>query len=176
MSFISLLAAGGKALLAELRRGAGRIPGEMPELWGILLRGLPDDLQSRNGEPSYGEWAIYTALTMFALHQQGNSESMHKKGISLGSAVSRLKKEDTDDEEERILKRFNQVVTADDMQEFSHYLRNITALLSSDGIALDYAELAADIFRFQNPANRYKVRLKWGQDFYSDKKSKGEKS
>ena len=61
-----------KAALANLRRGVGRVPGDLPELWGSFLLGMPQELQSINGEPTRAEWSIYLALTLYAMHQQGN--------------------------------------------------------------------------------------------------------
>ena len=58
-----------RAELAELRRGVGRQPGDLPALWGALLADMPEQLQGSNG-PSKAEWAVYTALTLFALHQR----------------------------------------------------------------------------------------------------------
>ena len=36
-----------KARLARLRHGAGKIPGELPELWGEFLAGMPEEFLSR---------------------------------------------------------------------------------------------------------------------------------
>lgn len=69
-----------RAELAELRHGVGHIPGDIPALWGTFLTGLPEELYGRSGNISYAEWAVYIALTMFALHQQGHdfkTEWMH---------------------------------------------------------------------------------------------------
>ena len=60
-----------RAELAELRRGVGRQPGDLPALWGALLADMPEQLQGSNG-PSKAEWAVYTALTLFALHQRSS--------------------------------------------------------------------------------------------------------
>lgn len=38
----------GKAMLANLRRGIGKTPGELPELWGAFLNEMPSEL--------YGNW------------------------------------------------------------------------------------------------------------------------
>ena len=59
-----------RAALAELRRGVGKKPGDIPQLWGYFLQDMPEEFFG-NKEPSKAEWAIYTALTLFALHQQG---------------------------------------------------------------------------------------------------------
>lgn len=82
-----------KATLANLRRGVGHIPGDQPALWGIFLQDFPSELESKNGIPTPAEWAIYLALTFYALHQQGHSlptEPMHQKDARLGQAVRKL--------------------------------------------------------------------------------------
>lgn len=61
----------------------GRQPGDLPALWGALLADMPEQLQGSNG-PSKAEWAVYTALTLFALHQQGEAGvSMNQPGRTL---------------------------------------------------------------------------------------------
>ena len=35
---------GAKAQLAQLRRGVGKRPGELPELWGMFLKNMPEEL------------------------------------------------------------------------------------------------------------------------------------
>lgn len=157
---------GGKAMLAKLRRGAGKTPGELPELWGIFLNSIPDEMMSKNGEPTRAEWAIYLSLTLFALHQQGNSDSVHAEKISLGKAAAMLMNEPTDDERERVLRRFGPVVTAKDMSELSHHLRCLIELMRSKGIKLDYVMLAKDIYDFQFDKGKKKTQLRWGQDYY----------
>lgn len=157
---------GGKAMLANLRRGAGKTPGELPELWGIFLNGIPDEMLSRNGEPTKEEWAIYISLTLYALHQQGNSESIHKDGVGFGKAAAMLMNEQTDKERERVLRRFGPAVTANDMYELSHHMRCLIELMRNKGIKLDYAMLAKDIYDFQFSEGKKKVQLRWGQDFY----------
>lgn len=52
-----------RAELAELRRGVGRQPGDLPALWGVVLADIPEQLQGSNG-PSKAEWAVYAALTL----------------------------------------------------------------------------------------------------------------
>ena len=64
-----------RAELAKLRRGIGHAPGELPELWGSFLLGMPESFQGRSA-PSAAEWAVYLALTLYAMHQQGNDRPM----------------------------------------------------------------------------------------------------
>ena len=82
-----------KRILAQLRRDIGRVAGDNPFLWNVFLDSMPKELQSNSMEPSRAEYAIHTALTLFAFHQQGKDPKkhpMHKSGINLGTSVARL--------------------------------------------------------------------------------------
>ncbi len=171
-----------RAELAELRRGVGRQPGDLPALWGALLADMPEQLQGSNG-PSKAEWAVYTALTLFALHQQGEAGvSMNQPGRTLGGAVRQLAEKTAtgqDWTESSILRRFNALATAEEITEISHHLRGMIQLLRAakpDSIPLDYPQLAVDLYGLQCdapqlaqlPAN---IRLRWGQDLYRYEKN-----
>lgn len=156
-----------KAELANLRRGVGCAPGDLPELWGVLFDGFPEELMSRSGEPTWAEWAASAALTLYAVHQQGRNlteQSMYARGASLGGAVRRLVH--TEDDLERVRRRFNAFATSGNMAECAHHLRGLIHLLRAEGIPLDYPELARDLYQFQTEDGAPRVRLRWGQDFY----------
>lgn len=155
-----------RAALAELRRGVGKKPGDVPQLWGYFLQDMPEEFFG-DKEPSKAEWAVYTSLTLFALHQQGKdpkSDTMNKEGYSFGTAVNKLVH--NEDERERVARRFYAAATASSMDELSHHMRGIIQLLRGEGIPLDYPMLAADLYRYQFNSLVSNVRLKWGQDFY----------
>ncbi len=159
-----------KAALAHLRRGVGRIPGDLPELWGMFLDGMPEELKSQNGKPTSAEWAIYLALTLYALHQQGHvlpGDDMNQQGVELGQAARRLVSPGEDPADSSIQKRLNALATAPQMREIAQHLRGMIQLLRAAGIPLGYTQLAKDLFylQFQDSASR--VRLRWGQDFYA---------
>lgn len=159
-----------KATLAKLRRGIGRVPGSVPELWQATMEGLPEALCG-TGDPTIGEWAVHTSLTLFALHQQGKdikSQCMSREGTSLGMAVRGLVK--NDDDMARVKRRFDAAATADSPTEFAHHLRGLVQLLKSEDIPLDYAALTRDLYWFQIPQARDRVRLNWGRDFYRIRK------
>ena len=161
-----------KAHLAQLRRGVGKMPGEIPELWGVFLKELPEELMGKGGEPSYAEWAIYTALTLFALHQQGHAEPMNAEGEDdhLGRAMRKLVQNEEDEENVRM--KFSIAARSDDAAELSYHLKMLVKLLSNSGIKLDYVDLAKDLYGWEFEKSEDRVRLKWGQDFYRSKKSK----
>ena len=162
-----------RAMLAKLRRGIGKQPGELPELFEILFSDMPAELYGQGDEPSYAEWAIYTALTLFALHQQGKDRPMSvgekiegkNTGNSLGAAVGTLVKQDRE-REAAIKRRFDAVLTANEFTEFSHHARGLIQLLKAEDITLDYPRLAEDLYWYQFDENRNRIRLRWGEDYY----------
>jgi CRISPR system Cascade subunit CasB len=162
-----------RAALAKLRRGIGKKPGELPELFEILLVDMPEELYSKGDEPSHSEWAIYTALTLFALHQQGKDHPMSVSGKvenknignSLGTAVGYLVKQDRE-REPAIKRRFDAVATANEFTEFAHHARGMIQLLRAGDIGLDYPRFAEDLFWYQFNENKNRIRLRWGEDYY----------
>lgn len=168
-----------KARLAELRHGIGSIPGSVPALWGMVFDDLPESMLGSYGKPSKEEWAIYDALTLYALHQQGKDpakKNMNVKGISLGRAAGKYVYAlgGTSDDRERVSRRFNQIALAADIETLTYYLRTFIPLLRGEDIGLDYAMLAQDIYLFQTENNIASVRLRWGQDYYSVNKEEKE--
>ena len=168
-----------RARLAELRRGVGHQPGDLPALWGSFLQELPKELWGRETaagecrEPSEAEWAVYLALTLYALHQQGEENiSMNEKGCTLGRAVRLLAQNSAaaaqDWTESSVLRRFNALATADSMPEVSHHLRGMIQLLRREGIPLDYPQLAEDLYQYQFVDGAPNVRLRWGRDLYAN--------
>lgn len=167
----SLESSGTKAELAELRRGIGKMPGELPQLWGSFLLDLPEELEKDvrdRAKPTYAEWAIYTALTLYALHQQGRSETVNSDdgALRLGGAVKKLVH--SPDDEERVMRRFSAMATSSEPAELANHLRSVVQLLKSENIKLDYADLAKDLYFYQMPNQRNNVRLKWGRDYYRE--------
>jgi len=159
----------GRAQLAELRRGIGKHPGALPALYAVWLGDMPEELQGNSFRgPSRAEWAAYTAITLFALHQQGKSACMHAgdERKSLGRAVGELAAQDPDGAK-GIKRRLDALMTAVDMTEVAHHARGLIQLLraAERSIPLSYTQLAVDLFDFQSEYARDKVRLNWGRDY-----------
>lgn len=156
-----------RAALANLRRGVGRTPGELPELWGSFLQEMPPEFFNQNGNATAAEWAVYLALTLFALHQQSQEKSMWADGVGIGQAVRQLSnKQKEDPQESGAFKRFSALITADNIEEVSHHLRGLIQLLRREGLPLDYPQLAFDLFELQFPGSAPRVKLRWGQDYF----------
>ncbi len=159
------------ASMAKLRRGVGKSLADAPEVWSLIIPDLPDELTdtSRDGsEETEAESAVFTAMTLYALHQQGNTQSVLRKGESFGAAAGRLRKKEGDDEDKALTRRFNTVITSSEMTELAHHVRGLIQLMKSSdkNIGLDYPQFAKDLYNYQFPDGRKKVILRWGQDFY----------
>ena len=155
----------GRGMLAELRRGVGKKPGELPELWGMIFDCIPEELEGKSGA-SDAEWAVYTALTLYALHCQGSERDMNVKDISVGKAAAGLV--ESDDDIERVTDRLGPVVTAVSPDDLAYHMRGLVHLLKSKDIPLDYAALAKDLYLFNDTDRADAVKLKWGRDFYRE--------
>jgi CRISPR system Cascade subunit CasB len=162
----------GKANLAKLRRGIGKEPGSVPELWEITLADLPDPESGNTTFPTRAEWAVHTAMTLYALHQQGKQQCMSQDGFSLGVSLRKLVKNEED--EQRIKRRFDAAATANSLDEFSYHLRGLVQLMKAQDVPLDYPSLAEEVYWFQFPGARNQIRLRWGRDFYKQIKEKAE--
>jgi CRISPR system Cascade subunit CasB len=155
-----------RAALAKLRRGVGKELGEIPAVWDITLAELPESLISWDGAATPAEQAIHVSLTLFALHQQGKSETVSRSNISFGTAVRRLVAPDKSNEQ-AIKRRFDAAATAREFSEFSHHARGLIQLMKASNTFLDYPKFAKDLYWLQDPEQRTKVMLRWGQDFWT---------
>ena len=173
-----------RADLAILRRGLGKNPGEIPEILAITLPAKdaeyhPSDLllASGDGPPTPVEWAMHVALTLYALHRQGQPGSMtdngeqpsdgkRRPGASFGAAMRRLRMDSQ--KEPGVARRFNAMITASDIREFARHAMGAVQMLRAADIRMDYAAFAADLLLFQIPTRREGIKMKWGRDFWRE--------
>jgi CRISPR system Cascade subunit CasB len=158
------------AALARIRRGAGKPPGQTPDLWGLtgtelLYAAAPD--WGESARMIRAENAMHVAVTLWALHQQSHREAdMHQTGgAELGGAVRRLMPDG--DIDEPIRKRFVRAATASSLDVLAQRLREIVLLLRANAIPLDYGVLAERLFQWQQPGGQAQVHRTWGRSFHS---------
>ncbi|MDR0960735.1 MAG: type I-E CRISPR-associated protein Cse2/CasB [Propionibacteriaceae bacterium] len=162
-----------KATLAHLRRSLGHSPGEDPRVWSVTLDEVPYAHKPGSDDPVPEEWAIHTAMALFALHRQSQTETVHGRGIGFGQAVHNLEKAqagpgDSGDQVSPVRRRFNQVVTATTFDEAVVHMRGLIAQMRSASapIRLDYGRLADDLLAFQRPGGADQVRRRWGRQYH----------
>lgn len=159
------------AELAQLRRGAGKVPTGYPHLMGMVLvlenedkedkQAFPEQCRGKGDKPNDAENAAYTALTLFALHQQSQNQPMHDAKVSFGRAVGKLVGNTTSS----MKKRFDSLLTAQTENARQHYLRSLITLLRSKSIAFNYGQFAVDYMYLQNPSTRKNVFYRWNSEF-----------
>lgn len=168
-----------KAALACLRRGIGKEIGTMPNLLGFVFP--EQEISKYPKQEEQIERALYTALTMYAFHQQGigrcMSDGLADEDIavshrnSFGYAAGRLFR--TSESEAGVQRRFNQVLTANDLTELSVHARGIISLMKRHNITIDYPQFALDLYHFQQLDWHRKIVLDWGKDYYMEDAKKG---
>ncbi|MEG3626594.1 type I-E CRISPR-associated protein Cse2/CasB [Streptomyces poriticola] len=163
------------AVLARLRRGAGRAAGQLPDLWNLIdTRPLHEPAAGarRLTEPELvrAEDALHVAFTLWALHQQSRPTGMHRTGRTgadrgLGAAVRRMMKPGEIDEPLR--KRLVRAGTAAELTGLAGRLRDIVTLLRRENLALDYGLLAGQLYTWQQPGGPERIRSEWGRSFHA---------
>ena len=159
------------ATLAQLRRGAGKLLQDVPDLWGVCgIERLYGEHGLHDGQPEHirakAENALFLAMTLYALHQQSHTkEGMHVPKSDLGTAVRRLMP--ADEIEEPIRRRFVRLGTATDLGALAYRLREVISLLRREAIPLDYALLARQLYQAQLPDGLRQVRQQWGRSFHA---------
>lgn len=183
-----------KANLARLRNSIGNDISQTVYIWQEVFEEMPKDFLSKNGKLTKEENAIFTTLQLYALHQQGNSNSVNisysfensdeenKKieCMNMGDSLNKLRltliMEKADSKS--LDRRFNAMITSANFNELTIHLRHLISILKANkNIKINYSKLADDLFDLQK-GSREEICLKWGQSYYSNKnlENKGEKN
>ncbi|MFJ8754538.1 type I-E CRISPR-associated protein Cse2/CasB [Streptomyces sp. NPDC102441] len=163
------------AALARLRRGAGRKAGQLPDLWSLIdigpLHVTPEGARPLSeSDLVRAEDALHVTLTLWALHQQSRPTGMHQPDRQnsrqgLGTGVRRMMK--PGEINDSLHKRLVRAGTAPDLATLAQRLRDIVVLLRRDGIPLDYALLAGQLYTWERPGGADTVRREWGNSFHA---------
>lgn len=149
------------AALAVLRRGFGREPGSVPELWPYYTRLTVDGRLTRQLR------AEHFLLGLYAVHQQGAMQPVHSEKASLGRAVAALR-DSGRYSPDAVERRFVAAATAGDVAEVSAHLRSLVHQLKTlpQIQPINYTRLFWDLVSWQDPAKLGRVRREWGSAFY----------
>ncbi|MDR2162669.1 MAG: type I-E CRISPR-associated protein Cse2/CasB [Clostridiales Family XIII bacterium] len=165
---------GKTAALARLRRAVGKAVGSVPEVWEYIYDGLPDEIEAEMKQRQHAasaspsEVAIQTALSLYAMHSQGNDGMNSKTAGSLGRAIGLLKYRNPTNEA-GIKRRFDALATAKTPEELIYHARGIIQLLKQGEVMLDYPGFAKDLYFMQLGGDAAKrIQRKWGRDYYGN--------
>lgn len=159
--------------LAALRRGAGRVPGTVPEMWQYHAAPVPEErllAYSDMWDPPIEYAAEHHTLVLFGHHQQSKREPMHRRvnGSGFGAAVRSLHTSDRYSRE-AVDRRFYAAVTTDRVEELAVHLRGLVNQLRTLPAPrpLDYTRLVHDIRDWHFPVSRDRVRRRWGLQYHT---------
>ncbi|WEV38622.1 type I-E CRISPR-associated protein Cse2/CasB [Lactobacillus sp. ESL0680] len=178
-----------RAALASLRSAATITSQRAQNVLPLLMKHLPEQFLSKNGEPTSGEIAVFAAVRFYAIHQQGRDESVYgdsaenkiKKadGVSLFSALAKLRADE--DVKVALARRIQPLLATNNINSVINSLTHLVEILkaSNQTSKIDYPLLAQDLYDFQkNYHSAGKVRLSWGEQYFkvanSNKEIEGE--
>lgn len=152
---------------AQLRKGIDKPAGSVPELWRYYAVAITD-WEAATGAMPPALLAEHAALTLFGIHQQSQSTSMHKHGEHIGTALRKLRASDQfAHNPEALDRRVNAAATATSATELVFHLRGLVTLLRGQQLPIDYTALVEDIAGWQNPESRARARRRWGANYYT---------
>lgn len=148
MGFISSESSEAKHVKGMLRHAQGQSPGDNPELWGWLLSNIPDEIQGKDGNVSYGEYAIYVTLVLCSIGPSQNNLLTIAESTALSEIARR---------------RLAMAETADTITKCQTELIYLNRMLAQKGSGYNYFKLAEDLYQWQ--FNKTEVARKWEREY-----------
>lgn len=148
-----LVRRGDRAALAALRRGLGKPPGTVPEMFPLVVPWVPDEAGRR------GEAAYYLVASLFALWHQGGRPPVSAPG-GMGWSFAELARKTARDSTER---RFVALLTSPGADLPAH-LRQAISLLRSHEVPVEWVWLHRDVRRWDD--HERPVQRRWAKDFW----------
>ncbi|MCI2422153.1 type I-E CRISPR-associated protein Cse2/CasB [Saccharopolyspora sp. K220] len=150
--------------LAAMRAGLGRPAGSVPALWPFYTCPV-DDQAALRGEVSAEQAAEHATLALFGLHQQAQSDPMHRRDTTFGQALNALR-DDGKFSATALDVKVAAAATATSVVAMLHRLRGLIEQLRAVHQPVDYDRLMADIHDWHYPDARRRVRSRWGLGYY----------
>ncbi|MBI5948773.1 MAG: type I-E CRISPR-associated protein Cse2/CasB [Chloroflexi bacterium] len=152
-----------RAALAALRRGLGKPPGTVPEMFPYVEPFIP--VADYAGHVD----AAYLVASLFGLHPthgEPSPEARSRQQRGFGASLARIRlREGTTDDDEGVARRFGALLNCD-REGLPTHLRHLMTLLRSRApeAPIDYGQLYNDIVRWDD-ADRH-VQRNWAAGFW----------
>lgn len=138
------------AALANLRRGLGKPPKTVMEMFPYLGQFLSSDTKTQH------ENAVFIVAALFAFYDDAPENIGN-----LGASIRKIK-----DESGTIEKRFVALLNANE-EELPQYLRQMIGLLKSkDKVAVNWNQLLFDVRNWNNENLKDSVQYSWAKEFW----------
>ncbi|MER5769272.1 type I-E CRISPR-associated protein Cse2/CasB [Streptomyces sp. NPDC001985] len=148
--------------VAALRTGVDREPGALPM---ALHRVRGTEAEEAAGTVSAAFAAEHVALTLFGVHQQGQTRTVHQSGVGLGTACRALRG-CGQVSPIAVDRRMDALAGALDQGELAHHLRPLVQQLRGAAVRLDYTRLFFDLLAWQQAEPEHERRVRaWGLQY-----------
>lgn len=157
-----------KAKLASLRKASSKNSRHSIEAWSFVFEDIDEEFLGTSEKFTYEERAILSTLELYAIHQQGQHESVDYQGgenwENIGYSLASLR---SSENKNSIDRRFNAMITSSTFEELLHHLRQMIKLLKSNSknTRINYSRLAKDLYKFLL-GYQEDIRLAWARTYY----------
>ncbi|MDD9380370.1 type I-E CRISPR-associated protein Cse2/CasB [Streptomyces sp. ZAF1911] len=155
--------------LAALRLGLTLSAGTVPQMWRHYRSKVDDSLAARGLVPDKLV-AEHMALSLFAMHQQGQARLMHARGVGLGQAARALHERFSTD---GVDGRMAAAAQARSLNAVFFAVRGLVSQLASIGQPLDYTQVLYDLQSWPYPDSRARTVRAWGMTYHAYTKPTG---
>jgi|GEM_PF-233401 len=158
-----------RAILAQLRRGLGKEPGSVPDMFSHVEYIFPVDLPSEDEDP------YYLVAALFAWHQK-DWPSNDTYRSNLGASLAELRWKQTADRGETVLEQGDSTerrvvaLLNSTRADLPYHLRQMIGLLRTKEVRVNWLQLLADIQDWDTGwrNNRgHSVQQRWASAFWS---------
>lgn len=154
-----------KAVLANLRKSTNISGLYAPAVWPFIFSVLDEKYLSSDGTPTWAERSVYSALHMYALHQQGSEHFVYKENSLLFSELAKMRRNES--QKVALDRRVRALLGTNNFGAVANEISHVIQIMKSknENLKIDYAKLASDFYSFQTGSEE-KVRLSWGIQYY----------
>lgn len=158
-SLEDLVKKGDRAGLATLRKGLGKEPGTVTEMYKYVYSRIP-------GQTNLFDEKIYFLIaSLFALWHQGKQKLEKDFEGDFGKTFRQISK---NSESESIKERFTAIINSH-FDDLPNHLRHAVSLAKSKDVAINWSFLLEDLKWWNNDDKR--VQRKWMKSFLQEEKT-----
>lgn len=170
-----------KGILASVRHAPTVDSPQAQALWPLLMKYLTPNMLSSDGQPTAQEVAVYTAVRLYAVHQQSTKsfvfgavepQNDEQTGEPLFRVLAQLR--GSEDTRVALDRRVQPLLATTNLANVINALTHLVSILKATkpSLKIDYAQLAQDLYWFQqNYKQANRIRLQWGEAYYRSTKS-----
>lgn len=152
-----------RGALAALRRGLGKPPGTVPEMFPYVEPFIPVNGYARHVDAAY---LVASLFGLHPVHGAPSEDARSRQQRGFGASLARIRlREGTTDEDDGVARRFGALLNCDH-EGLPTHLRHLMKLLDSRSrdAPIDYTQLYDDITDWEAP-DRF-VQRNWAAGFW----------